>query len=396
MLGAMTTPIRLACLVLVAVVPVFAQAPAELTPAVARLVKTYAETPDGAGFFDVRAAAVELKSTGLWIRYGDDGKPPVRIDRATGKAKLIGRAGDGPNEYRQTADFVSGADGMIGVRDVGRMLFFWVDPNGVQRRTWPVPTTDNVQGKTFTDTRGRVYIGRSPLDPNGKSNPQYAVRIDSALGLRDTMVVPLERDPAWSWQTRSVRNGNVTATSLFYVQYAPYPDWGIDRQGRMFAYWSDSNFVEIYEGGKKRRLMLPEWREPLSAADRKRVTETLDNIEKRERARNSEFLGPRPPLPPHRPQILEAQPELTGGIVVRRTKPCAGYTGWRAPISGAAAPDSGRCALVERFDAAGKRLTPFTLTARDQLLAVRADTAWVARRDEDDLVKILELVIPRR
>ena len=97
-----------------------------------------------------------------------------------------------------------------------------------------------------------------------------------------------------------------------------------------------------------------------------------------------------------RSQILDVRPELNGGIYVRRSKPCAGYTTWKAPITGAAAPDSGRCGLVERFDASGRRLTPFTITARDEVLAMRADTVWVARRDEDDLYKILEMVIPRR
>lgn len=387
---AMMTRLHLICLLVGTPTALVAQRPAELTPAVARLVKTYSQSPDGAGFFSVWAAAVELKSNGLWIRYGDDGTPPVRIDRTTGTSKVIGRAGSGPNEYRQTADMISGVDGTIGVRDVGRQLLFWVDQNGVQRRTWSLPTTSNMQSKTFTDMKGHVYIGTSSF-VDGKRGPTMLVRVDSALGLRDTVVVPFQQSPTWSWSTRTA-NG----ATMYYVQYAPSPDWGIDRQGRLYAYWSDSSFIQIFDGKKSSRLLLPTWREPLTAADRKRVTDQLDQIEKREKARNAEFLGSRPAVPELRPQLLESIPELNGGIVVRRSRLCAAYAGWKAPISGAAPPDSGRCSLIERFDPSGKRLTPFTLTARDQLLAIRADTAWVARRDEDDIVKILELVIPRR
>lgn len=370
--------------------PLGAQNAPELPPVVARLLRTYAESPDGAGFFDVRAAVPELRSTGLWVRYGDDGKPPVRIDRATGVAKVIGRPGSGPNEYRQTADMVAAPDGTIGVRDVGRMLLFWVDAAGVQRRTWSVPTTDNMQGKTFADGMGRVYIGRTPVE-RGVFGAPYVVRVDSARGLVDTMRIPFERNRASMW---SVRTAN--GSTQYYVQFAPAPDWGIDRQGRLYAFWSDSSFIQVGDGKAVKRLWLPEWREPLSAADRKSASDRLDGIEKREKARNAEFLTPRPAIPQFRPQILEAMPDLAGGIVVRRSKPCASFGGWKAPITGAAPPDSGRCGLVERFDAAGRRLAPFTISGRDQLLAVRADTVWIARRDEDDLVKILELVIPRR
>jgi hypothetical protein len=89
-------------------------------------------------------------------------------------------------------------------------------------------------------------------------------------------------------------------------------------------------------------------------------------------------------------------PNLAGGIAVRRSKPCAQFKEWKAPITGAAPPDSGRCGFVERFDATGRRLSPFTYSPGDQLLAIRGDTVWMARRDDDDLVKILELVVPRR
>jgi len=370
--------------------PLVAQTAPDLPPVVARLLRTYAESPDGAGFFDVRAAVPELGSTGLWVRYGDDGKPPVRIDRATGVAKVIGRPGSGPNEYRQTGDIVAGPDGLIGVRDVGRMLLFWVDAAGVQRRTWSVPTTDNMQGKTFADAKGRVYIGRTPVD-RGVFGAPYVVRVDSARGLVDTMRIPFKRHPASMWSTRTP-NG----ATQYYVQFAPAPDWGIDRQGRLYSFWSDSNFIQIGDGKATKRLWLPAWREPLSAVDRKSASDRLDDIEKREKARNAEFLSPRPSVPQFRSQILDVMPDLAGGIVARRSKPCASFRGWKAPITGATPPDSGRCGLVERFDASGTRLAPFTITGRDQVLAVRADTVWIARRDEDDLVKILELVIPKR
>jgi hypothetical protein len=285
------TILRCAFLLLAASGSLAAQAPADLTPAVARLIRTYSETPDGAGFFDVRAAVPELKGNGLWVRYGEDGKPPVRIDRATGAAKVIGRPGDGPNEYRQTGDIVAGADGLMGVRDVGRQLFFWVDKDGVQRRTWPVPMTDNMMNKTFTDTRGRVYMGRTPV-VNGVFGDPIILRVDSARGLVDTTPTPFKRSDAGKWATRTA-NG---ATQM-YVQFAASPDWGIDRQGRVFGYWSDSNFIQLKDGTKTSRLLVPVWREPLSDVDKKAANDRLDAFERGQKANKAEFLGPRPPVP---------------------------------------------------------------------------------------------------
>jgi hypothetical protein len=54
------------------------------------------------------------------------------------------------------------------------------------------------------------------------------------------------------------------------------------------------------------------------------------------------------------------------------------------------------CTIVERFDASGLRLAPFTLGASDQLRAIRADTAWITQTDSLGVTKILELVIPPR
>src|SRR3954468_13136770 len=164
----MKTPMRIALLLLLAPFVVRGQSVPELAPAVARLHKTYDKTPDGTGFFNIAAAAPELRGTGLWIRYGDRDTPPVRIDRMTGAVKIVGAKGKGPNEDTQPTDMVSGEDGTIGVRDPGRLTFFWVDKDGVQRRTWPVPTTNNMQGKTFTDAKGRLYIAISEF-VNGRS-----------------------------------------------------------------------------------------------------------------------------------------------------------------------------------------------------------------------------------
>ena len=384
---------RLLCSLLVAAVPaaLAAQNVSELTPAVARLIKTYEHTPDGNGFFSVMSATPELKGTGLWVRYGDPDSPPIRIDRLTGTAKVIGAKGKGPNEFASPTDVVSGEDGLMGVRDVGRMLFFWVDQAGVQRRTWNVPTTDNMQFKTFTDMRGRVYIGRQPFEPDGKPPRPFVVRVDSALGLRDTVMIPFIQDAKWSWVSR-----NANSATRFYVQFAPYPDWAVDRQGRLLAWWSDSNFVQVSDGGKSTRLVLPAWREPLSAADRKAQSDRLDDIERRVKAQGATFVNARPPVPEYRQQILAAFPTLDGGVAVRRSRACADFKTWKAPITGAAPPDTGRCGYVERFDAKGKRLTPLTYTFRDQILAIRGDTVWMARRDDDDLVKILELLVPQR
>jgi hypothetical protein len=387
--------LRSACLLLASATTLLAQDPPELAPVVARLARTYAEGPNGKDFFDVFNAAVELKSNGLWVRFGAPGEPPVRIDRSTGIARTIGAKGQGPNEFAGPTDLISGQDGLIGVRDPGRQLLFWVDRDGVQRRTWPVPTSSNMQYKTFTDTKGRVFIGVSSFDPKGGFGPTIIVRVDSARGLVDTMTVPFKADPRWTWETRT-SSGSAMGATKYYVQYAPSPDWGIDRQGRIFGYYSDSSFVQIFDGRQTHRLLVPAWHEQLTAANRKTVTDRLDDIERREKARGGTFLGPRPPIPTMRAQILEVMPDVAGGLVVRRSKPCQGFSAWKAPVTGAAPPDSGRCGWVERFDASGKRLAPFTLTGRDQLLAVRADTVWVARRDDDDLVKILELTLPRR
>jgi hypothetical protein len=172
--------------------------------------------------------------------------------------------------------------------------------------------------------------------------------------------------------------------------------WGVDARGRVVAAWTDSSFVLVRGAGTDIRLRLPNYRESLSAENRAEVTKNLDQFEENAKRRGAKLEGPRPPVPASRPQIDALLPEMNGGVTITRSRACDDVPEWRAPGSHApAAAGTERCAFVERFDAEGIRLRPFTLGPGDRLRAMRADTAWVIRENADGLQRVLKLVVPK-
>ena len=384
-------PSRCAAFAALVLTPRTLQQPtADIAPVAPSIVRTYETGPDGLELFRVNHVVIEPASGALWVHYGEESEPPVRIDRRTGAAKVIGRRGSGPNEYTRIIAMVPGAHGDVGIWDPGRRLWFWVDSAGVQRRTWPLPTNSLNYGQIFSDARGNVYIGQ----PLAFADPQRrvaAVRVDSAAGLRDTIPIPFQTDSKWQWSASTANGSSGTR-----VMHAPSVVWSVDARGRLLVAWTDSNFVTVRDGGRDRRVLVPNYREPLSAQERRRATESLDQFEATARSRSAQLSGPRPSLPEFRNQLTTIVPDMTGGFALPRLRVCRNIPEWRAPGTREPAPTpDGRCGIVERFDAEGRRLRPFTLQAGHQLRVMRGDTAWVVSSNRDGFDQILEMVVPR-
>jgi hypothetical protein len=253
-----------------------------------------------------------------------------------------------------------------------------------------LPTNSLNYGRIFSDARGNVYIGQ-PLAFADPLRREVMVRVDSAAGLRDTVPIPIQDDARWRWSA-STANGN----SGTRVMHAPSTLWSVDARGRLLVAWTDSNHVIVHEGNRLRRVVVPNYREPLTAEERKVATDNLAQFEATARTRGAQLSGPRPSLPGFRNQLTGIVPDLDGGFALPRSRSCRHMPDWRAPGTRAPAPNPDmRCGIVERFDADGRRLRPFTLQLGDQLKVVRGDTAWVVRSDRDGLSTILEMVLPR-
>lgn len=370
----------------------FQQGPADIAPAMPAILKTYERGPDGLELFNIRAVVIEPSDGALWIKYGRGTEPAIRINRRSGAITTIGRHGSGPNEYRNIWAMAPGVRGEVGIWDTMRRSWFWVDSAGVQRRTWSVPT-NSLSQSVFTDIRGNVYIGQ-PVRFGDFSN-HVAVRVDSSRGLVDSTPLPVAGSSKYHWTYTSVSGGGRSSYAMV-APFAPSMMWGVDARGRVFGAWSDSNFVVVRDGTRDRKLLLPDYRDPLSSSERAQADSVLDGFARDARTRGAQLDGPRPPVPPNRPQFDELIADMTGGIAVVRSRQCSALPGWRAPGGAAPANDpQSRCGLVERFDSAGRRLRPFTLTHGHQLKVLRGDTAWVIAPAGDGLARVIEMVIPR-
>jgi hypothetical protein len=374
--------------------------PAEIAPAIPTLAKIYDKAPDGLELYELNYVALDPTTGALWVKYGSKNETPVRFDRKAGTSRVIGRLGSGPNEFPRPESIFGiapGANGEVVMWDLARLAVVWINAAGVQTRQWPVRTSASMMGRIYTDTRGRAYVGQ-PGSVTATNLPRtaVAVRVDSS-GFRDTLRLPLSASFKYSWICVNNGGGGVRGSAQFLASHAPRLEWGVDRQGRAFAAWSDSNFVAVSDGPRIRRLVFPNAPVPLTAAERKTVSDDLDGIAGTCSRQQGNFEGPRPPVPDVRPQITTLVAEVNGGIAVVRDVACARVPTWRAPETSASPPPTQTlCPIVERFDASGARLRPFTLTPGDRLMALRADTAWVRRTGSDGLSSIRELRIPPR
>jgi hypothetical protein len=350
--------------------------------------RVFAKGPDGTELFQVQSVVIERRTDGLWVQFGRR-EPPIRFQRTTGASKAIGRIGNGPDEYRYIVAMAPGAHGDVGIWDANRRSWFWTDSAGHQVRTWSLPTSYIAVGAAFTDLRGNAYVSQ----PRSlKGDAFVVVRIDSALGMRDTIGVPFTDDPKWRWDYKAASGGLYWSTA----RYAPSVLWTIDARGRMNAAWSDSSFVEVRDGTRTLRRALPDFRDPLTAGEKDSAKTFFDDFEARGIRQGAVFQNRRPAPARDRPQIAGIIPEMNGGIAIVRSRPCARVPDWRAPGSGAKATrGDSMCPYVERFDADGALLRPFTLNTGDRLKVLRGDTAWVVRGNADGLERVLELVVPK-
>jgi hypothetical protein len=368
---------------------------AELPLVTPTVVRTFDAGPDGLELYRIRAVAIEPRSGALWVSTGTDAEPPLRIDRKSGTVRTIGRKGSGPGEYNRVFAIAPGINGEVGIWDPGQRMWFWVDSAGRHTRRWSIPTNSLVSG-AFTDLRGNVYVKQPASRKPGDFMNQVVVQLDSAAGLRDTQAILLRDDGRWSWSaTRTTANGSSSSGAV--VQLSPTIISGVDARGRLYAAWSDSNYVILRDRRSEKRLFIPNYRELLTSDERDEVSKSLDEVEGNFKRRQMTPTGPRPGIPSIRPQIRDIIPETNGGLAITRSRPCALVPTWRSP---GAAPSAGntqsRCPFVERFDPSGRRMRPFSLRVGDRLAVISGDTAWVVRPVGDGLERIAELLIPRR
>jgi hypothetical protein len=374
------------------------QAPPAITPIAPSVTKVYPVF----SFSTIDAVALEPKSDTLWVKHGRRSDPPVRVDRATGKITKINLAippgrenvivsspeapgrPEGDEDARYGA-IVPGINGDVGIWDTGRGFWFWVDSAGTLVSVWSArPNVKDPTSKAFSDLKGNVYLEQKPrpILPVPYA-PPIVVRLDSGKGLVDAAPIPITDDGRGVWNAYRLEPMGAGGGWVRPVLYAPKVLWGVDARGRSYAAWNDSHVVIVSDGSPQRRLALPNYREPLTAEEKALATQTLDTFEAAALKQGMTLSGPRPGVPEFRPQIDALVSEMNGGIAIVRSRRCESMPEWRAPGTKAPATDSAaRCTFVERFDADGNRLQPFTLGSDETLMVLRGNTAWVSRSEK--------------
>jgi hypothetical protein len=372
------------------------QAAPDITPVAPSTIREYS-LPAVAGFFrrsvpPVRAGTIEPLSGSLWVVFAvEPSLPPVRIDRRTGTAKVVDRIPGAPARYQRVMTILPGSRGDVGVWDRGSLRMIWIDSSGTQARTWEVPEGAASDFHTYTDANGRFLIG----GPGRLCTyaPPFFARVDSARGLVDTVIVPAPPDPGsvWGWvryNAAGAGGGSCGGRS---------PLWAIDALGRINVARQDSNFVVVIGRNAERKALMPHYNEPLTEAEVAAAHKVTADRDRFRRTQDSDLVGTLPPDPTHLAQIDELIPDLTGGIVVRRTRRCGNVPAWPTPSRNAPGRSSSdTCTIFERFDADGRRLTPFTIRRDDRLLAVRGDTVWFSREGPGRATVVVEGVVRNR
>jgi len=172
------------------------------------------------------------------------------VDLETGNLQDIGRAGEGPGEYRMPGDLLPLPGDSTLLSDLGNMRMSVIGPNGRMIRSFPLMRSDGLFVRpTAVDASGRLYFLNSVVIARGSDSGPLEMpdsmpisRWDLESDVIDTICY-LSQSSANSRTASRVRlggGGGASFSGLRQTPFAARDAWAVTPNGRVgLAYASD-------------------------------------------------------------------------------------------------------------------------------------------------------------
>lgn len=255
---------RSALLALVWTAPLLAQ-----QPAVVRLTKPDARL---AHEFSAISGLLELPDGRVLVSDGID-ETLLRIDLRTGTIDTVGRAGQGPGEYKGPDLIFPGGGGTVMLVDLGNARLSFFDAALKYKESVPIVRGEPGRGMTMVvpqavDGQGRIYFQGIMRDPGqGRADSGFVLRFDRVRNATDTMA----KVKLGEVKVTSSGGANNRSMSMAPVPLSPDDQWGVANDGRIaVARMVDYHVEWIGADGKVvRGAALPSQPIPIRDADKK-------------------------------------------------------------------------------------------------------------------------------
>ena len=242
-------------------------APAQQVPEV-RLAKADVRFPHE---FSSITGLRELPDGRVLVTDGID-ETLLRLDLKTGKADTVGRAGQGPGEYKTPDLLFPAAGGGTLLVDLGNARLSFFDAALKYQESSPISRGEPGRGMTMVipqgvDNQGRIYFQGVMRDPGaGRADSGVVLRYDRTSEAIDTVA----KVKLAEVKVTSSGSANNRSMSMSPVPLSPDDQWGVGPDGRVaIARMADYHLEWLAPGGATARGAAASWKPvPIRDADK--------------------------------------------------------------------------------------------------------------------------------
>jgi hypothetical protein len=197
----------------------------------------------------------------------------LRIDLRAGTMDTVGRAGQGPGEYKSPDLLFPGGGGAVMLVDLGNVRLSLFDPALKYKESISIARGEPGRGMTMlmpqaVDGQGRIYLQGIMRDPGqGRADSGFVIRYDRIKNVTDTIA----KVKLGEVKVSSSGGANNRSMSMAPVPLSPDDQWGVASDGRIaVARMVDYHLEWIAPDGKVvRGPAVPYQPIPIRDADKK-------------------------------------------------------------------------------------------------------------------------------
>jgi hypothetical protein len=258
-----------------------------------------------------RIEAMAVDDAGSMVVYDAHSGALLRFDHRGNFVGQLGRAGEGPGDFRRIAGLGILADGTVVAWDIGLQRVSLYDSSGAYVRSWRFCCGIGDEEAFRTDSRDRLYVKTALVRSEGRPQRQWPrayVRLTTEGAVEDTLALPLAEAPS-----RPLVLPMPEGERLPFVR-----EWhhGVSAQGELIQAHNERYEIELVMASGKRILRRSIERPQVEDPERSQWEAWTRFADRQERARGftHEFAS----IPETKPYFRDLHVDADGRIWVDR------------------------------------------------------------------------------